>query len=208
MPWNVKRSFDQILAYAKQYLKDVAFFVKTNSMKKGKILAFHLQKAACIKKGKVGKDKEFGRVFQLGRIAGNYFIALACKSVRQEDKPSLIPMVCEHEKVFGKEKLKSLSTDKGYYTKKNIIALSGKIKELGVQAPGNIKKPPKVDNFEELKNRRAGIEPLIGHIKNFGLRKSRAHSDTTILASGYRAIMGFNLHQLQKNIVKVQQCPP
>lgn len=208
MPWNIKRSFDQILSYAKKYLKDVSFFIKTETMQKGKILSFHIQQAACIKKGKAGKDKEFGRVFQLGRIAGNYFIALACSSVRQEDKHSLVPMVNEHEKTFGVETLQSLSTDKGYYTKDNVLTLRSKIKELAIQVPGNIKKPPNVDNAENLHNRRAGIEPLIGHAKNFGLRKSRAHSDTTMLASGYRAIMGFNLHQLKRHILKPPKLVP
>ena len=208
MPWNIKRSFDQILSYAEQYLKDVAFFIKTETMKKGKILSFHIHQVACIKKGKAGKDKEFGRVFQLGRIAGNYFIALTCSSVRQEDKSSLLPMVSEHENIFGTEKLQSLSTDKGYYTKKNVLALRGKIEELGIQVPGNIKKPPNIDNPEKLHNRRAGIEPLIGHAKKFGLRRSRACSDETILASGYRAIMGFNLHQLKRDIGKAHLVPP
>ena len=47
-------------------------------------------------------------------------------------------------------------------------------------------------------SRRAGIEPLIQHAKSFGLGRSRMKSDATTLASGYRAVMGFNLHQLMR----------
>ena len=36
------------------------------------------------------------------------------------------------------------------------------------------------------------------HAKKFGLAKSRAKSDQTTLASGYRSILGFNLHQLTR----------
>ena len=43
-----------------------------------------------------------------------------------------------------------------------------------------------------------GIEPLIGHVKEFGLRKSKMRSDQAILSSGYRCVTGFNLHQMLK----------
>lgn len=51
-----------------------------------------------------------------------------------------------------------------------------------------------------LKRRRVGIEPLIQHAKSFGLGKSRMKSDATTLASGYRAVTGFNLHQLIRHM--------
>ena len=39
-----------------------------------------------------GKDIEFGRVFQLGRIKGNFLYVLASTSLRMEDKQSFAPM--------------------------------------------------------------------------------------------------------------------
>lgn len=197
LPWNIKRSVEQIKEHAKKYLQDVKYFIKTNTMKPGKILSFHLNQVACIIKGKVGKEKEFGRVFQLGRTGGNFFIVLPSTSVRQEDKESLIPFVKEHENIFGENSLFSITTDKKYYTKENIKFLQQKeIEEIGVQFPYNIKDQYYIS--EELKNRRAGIEPLIGHVKNFGLRKSKMKSDETTLAYGYRAILGFDLHQFMR----------
>jgi hypothetical protein len=48
-----------------------------------------------------------------------------------------------------------------------------------------------------LADRRAGIEPLIGHAKQGGqLGQSRMKTDDTTLAAGYSAIGGFNLRQL------------
>ncbi len=54
--------------------------------------------------------------------------------------------------------------------------------------------------FTRLSNRRAGIEPLIGHAKQGGqLGHSRRKSDETTLAAGYAAIGGFNLRQLSRH---------
>ena len=51
--------------------------------------------------------------------------------------------------------------------------------------------------WETLNKRRAGIEPLIGHTKQGGqLGKSRMKNDRNIEASGYGAVLGFNLRQL------------
>jgi len=196
LPWNIQRAVTEIRTHAEDYLQAVAHFIKTHTLKAGKILSFKYLEVACITKGKVGKDKEFGRVYQLGRIGGNFLIVLPSTSVRQEDKASLIPMVKEHQNIFGENVLDSLGTDKGYFTKANVRALRGMIKNPGIQCPGNVKNQELIP--QALKDRRAGIEPLIGHAKKFGLGKSKAKSDTATLASGYRSVFAFNLHQLTR----------
>ena len=64
-----------------------------------------------------------------------------------------------------------------------------------------------IDEQESLINRRAGIEPLIGHIKSGGqLNRSRMKSDKAIEASGYSAVFGFNLRQLiRHNTEKIKR---
>ena len=70
---------------------------------------------------------------------------------------------------------------------------------VGIQQPENIKQSPVALSQKEaeiLYNRRSGIEPLIGHIKQGGqLGQSRMKSDSTIEASGYSSLLGFNLRQ-------------
>ena len=92
MPWNIRRAADQITSHAWRYLLDVAHFTREHTMKIGKILSFHAQQVTCIKKGKVGKDKEFGRVFQLGRIKGNFLFALASTSLGMPNKHFFEPL--------------------------------------------------------------------------------------------------------------------
>jgi len=201
LPWHIKRTLDQVRSSGWRYLLDVGHFVRTNTIQPRKRLAFHAEAVACIKKGKVGKPHEFGRVFQLGRIGGNFLIAFPCTDIRMDDKQSLLPVIHEHRAVFGEHQLKQVGTDKGYYSARNIQALEAlTINADGVQRPATIKQRPPPDVTSTLKRRRAGIEPLIQHAKAFGLGRSRMKSDETTLASGYRAVMGFNLHQLMRHM--------
>lgn len=202
MPWNFKRTIHQISELSRQYLKDVKKFLVAGVIVSTKRLSFHLREVSCFTKGKLGKKYQFGRAFQLGRIKGNFFFVGKCTSVQMPDKKSLAPMIKEHENIFGFKKINSVATDKGYYSRKNEMLLAKKdVIEIGIQRPCNIKKPrvkPLTKNCEEkLVNRRSGIEPLIGHLKQGGqLGRSRMKSDGAMEASGYTSVLGFNLRQL------------
>lgn len=199
LPWNIQRIYRQIKNNARRYLLDVGHFTRTHAIKVGKLLSFHASQVACIKKNKAYKKMEFGRVFQLGRIKGNFLFVLKSTSVRMEDKHSFIPLVKEHQKLFGNGILENLATDKGYWSDKNrkMILQMGKT-TAGIQKPFTVKEIEKdLSQQEHLRNRRAGIEPLIGHAKHGGqLGKSRMRSDKATLAAGYGSILGLNLRQL------------
>jgi hypothetical protein len=200
MPWYIRRAVDQINSYAWRYLLDVGHFTRTHTIKAGKVLAFHAQAVACIRKGKIGKENEFGRVFQLGRIKGNFLFVLASTSLRMDDKQSFIPMLAEHATLFGDGSIKSTTADKGYWSAKNQRALTSRRIVSGLQRPANIKSRlgvPSPEVQERLRNRRAGIEALIGRTKHGGqLGRSRMRSDAATLAAGYSSVLGFNLRQL------------
>lgn len=202
LPWNIRRAVDQIKNQAWRYLLDVGHFTRTHTIKTGKALAFHAQSVACIRKGKVGRENEFGRVFQLGRIKGNFLFVLGSSSLRMEDKQSFLPMFVEHAILFGGGQPKSVSSDKGYWSAENQRALTSRRIISGLQRPANIKSRrgvPSTEVQERLQNRRAGIEPLIGHAKHGGqLGRSRMKSDAATLAAGYASVLGFNLRQLSR----------
>jgi transposase, IS5 family len=185
-------------------LSDIKVFIKTQKMVPGKLLSLHASLVGCISKGKLGKPHEFGRVYQLGRIQGNFLIIGKSKSVRESDKSAVGAMIYEHAKVFGAKKLRSLGTDKGYASKKNIrAAKAAGIQEIAIQQPFSTKNGKLEHSRErrtELENRRAGIEPLIGHCKHGGLRRSRMKSDQATESSAYRSNMGFNLRQMNRHI--------
>jgi hypothetical protein len=161
LPWHIRAALAQVVKHGQKYLEDVSHFVQTHTMKTGKILSFHAQQAACIMKGQLGKDKEFGRVFQLGRIQGNFLFVMASTSIQMNDKKSIPEMLAEHTRLFGDNMLKSVSADKGYWSKQNQNELTKHgVAEIGLQYPANLKHAPQSphrDIQERLKDRRAGI---------------------------------------------------
>ena len=203
LKWNLKKNVIQVATFARKYLKDVACYVREHKANKGKRLSIHAQEVACITKGKTGKKYEFGRVFQLGRIGGNFLTAI-CSGINLPDKKAMTPLIENHENIFGKGVLKSLSSDKGYYSKKNIMMAQKRCAlQVGIQRPGpkNIMLTKKEAALQEsLRCRRAGIEPLIGHAKRFGLGRSKMKNDRNTHGSGFTAIMGFNLSQLERKL--------
>jgi hypothetical protein len=199
MPWNIQRAYEQLKNDAWRYLLDVGHFTRTHTIKTGKILSFHAKELACIKKGKLGKEFEFGRVFQLGRIKGNFVFVLESSSIKMNDKLSFGDLLREHQKLFGANTLKAVAADKGYWSDKNrkeILTLG--LPEEGLQKPSMVKSNNDDVNLTEgLRNRRAGIEPLIGHIKHGGqLGRSKMKSDVATLAAGYGSVLGMNLRQM------------
>lgn len=202
MKWNYAKTIYQIRELAAQYFEDVKSFLSTGAVVSTKLLSFHLKQVACFTKGKLGKKYQFGRCFQLGRISGNFFFVTKCETVQMPDKTSFSSIIEEYEKTFERSDINSVTTDKGYYSKKNEKLLFKKgVNEIGIQRPGNIKKPKQKpltqEREEELVNRRSGIEPLIGHVKQCGqLGRSRMKSDQSVESSGYAAVLGFNMRQL------------
>lgn len=202
MPWNIKRIFLQLIEKGKKYLSDVKSFLETGHMVPDKILSFHLEEACCITKNNPGKKYQFGRIVQLARIKGNFLFAGKSEAPNQSDKQSIKMMLDTHTESFGNKKINSATTDKGYYSAKNekIMTEYG-VKDIGIQRPGNVKRrrPRDLSKYREnqLIDRRAGVEPLIGHAKNRSqLGRSRMKSDRTIEASGFSSVLGFNLRQM------------
>jgi hypothetical protein len=204
--WNSQRALAQLQEHAAIYLKDVTHYVINGTMKEGKALSFHLKEVSCFPKNTVGEVLKFGRRFQLGRLEGNFLLIKDSSNVREEDKKTLGEVINLHENLFGVSKLHSVATDKGYYSKENKDLLIAKnIVEIGLQQPRHSGSLPP-DIREELKtklvNRRAGIEPLIGHCKHRGqLGQSRMKSDKTTLSASYSSVFSFNLRQITRNLM-------
>jgi IS5 family transposase len=190
LPWKIRRTIEQITTQGWRFILDVAHFIRTQSIKPGKLLAFQCRAVACIRKGKVGKENEFGRGFQVGRIGGHFLLVGACTSLRMEDAASLPPLITTHQHLFGEGTLRSCGTDKSYYSAANrqyLRALPG-LEEEGLQQPGldfNTLAESERALRQRLANRRAGIEPLLGHAKQGGqLGHSRMKHDASTLAAG------------------------
>ena len=207
MPWNIRRALEHVNVDCSPLFLHVASFMCRGVAVPDKALSFHAKAVSCFNKGKAARGLEFGRAFQLGRIGGNFLLVASCTSIRMEDKAAIRPMIAEHQHLFGVGILTSAGMDKGYYSganRKYLRSLAG-LKEFCLQQPGldtRMLSESDAETHARLVDRRAGIEPLIGHAKHGGqLGQSRMKTDATTLAAGYAAIGGFNLRQLIRHLL-------
>jgi hypothetical protein len=197
MPWNIREAYEQVVGLGKRYLLDVAHFIRTTKIKTSKVLSFNLNDVACLTKGKLSKTYEFGREFQIGRIAGNFVITYLMDTLRANDKNAIAPMLQEHKNIFNTSPT-TLAADKGYYSNNNIQSIS---KDTAQVHLGYQWEDESEEDYRRLYSRRAGIEPIIGHIKQGGqLGRSRMKSDMATHSAGYGAMLGFNLRQLMRKL--------
>ena len=207
MPWNIRQALGHVHEHCSNLFLHVASFLCRGVVVPDKALSLHAKAVSCFNKGKAAKGLQFGRAFQLGRIGGNFLLVGACTSIRMEDKASVRPMIAEHQRLFGAGVLTSAGTDKGYYSganRKYLRSVEG-LKEFCLQQPGldpRTLSESDAETHARLVDRRAGIEPLIGHAKQGGqLGQSRMKTDDATLAAGYAAIGGFNLRQLIRHLL-------
>ncbi len=69
-----------------------------------------------------------------------------------------------------------------------------------IQPRGKTKALVGKQDRQALYNRRAAIEPCIGHLKTRGLGRSRMKSDLGDLISGYRSALSWNLSLLMRDL--------
>mgnify|MGYP006310375081 CR=1 FL=1 len=103
---------------------------------------------------------------------------------------------------------RTYATDRGMWSEENIChCIMAGIEKIGIQPKGKSKSKVTQKDYKLLKNRRAGIEPRIAHLKSRGLGKSRMKSDIGDLISGYRAALSYNLSHLIRdlNLQKLSQ---
>ena len=151
MSWNMSKLFKQFRDQSKKYLDDVKHFIDKGKMVPDKILSFHLSEVKCFSKDKPGKKYHFGRMFQIGRIKGNFLFAGKGDSPSMPDKNSIELMFNEHQKTFNNQPISSFATDKGYYSKSNDkLLFENGVEDVAIQRPHNIKNPA----IEKLSNKK------------------------------------------------------
>lgn len=211
MPQGVSQSFRKVKELSKKMFEQAHYYLEHGKACKDRLYSLHAIAVTCFNKNKLGKKWQFGRAFQLARVKGNFMFVGKCTDVLMTDKSSVIPMIEEHQRLFGKNRLESASWDKGYFkgTNKKFLDNLESLKDFALQKPGQAIEAidqEKQEAYLHLVNRRSGVEPCIGHVKNGGqLKRSRMKSDKTTLAAGYGAVTGYNLrmlirHQLGKKI--------
>ena len=173
-------------------------------MAPGKILSLHASEVKCISKGKAGKPFEFGRKFFIGRLPGNYAFTFSDDDFALEDSASLGKIFSEYEKIFNASP-DSISADQAFWSRENIKACEDKkINEIGIAPRGYKNWKIEESKIEAIATRRAKVEPIIGHLKQRGMGRSKMKSDSMTRLDGQRSALSLNLSRMARDSSQIK----
>jgi hypothetical protein len=181
-------------------LDQISYWLRTGKVARDKIITLWKMAPRAVPKGKIGKPVEFGRKWIVNCYRGGYVLLTAPDNVKISDQHCVAASLELHWDVF-QEGPKSYATDRGMWSEENITTcLMSGVQRIGIQPKGRAKPLVSQQDHQNLKNRRAGIEPRIAHLKTRGLGRSRMKSDIGDLISGYRSALSYNLTHLMRDL--------
>jgi len=162
-----------------------------------KVYSIHQPHVKCIAKGKEAKKYEFGNKSSIAKTKKSGIIVGAMAFIDNlYDGDTLLPQLKQTERITG-HKPKVGITDRGYKGRKVVN---------GVQIIIPAKLPASANNYQKQKARkrfraRAGIEPIIGHLKQ-DHRMSRNYllDEQGDLVNTLLAAAGFNLRKMLQRL--------
>lgn len=153
-----------------------------------------------IKRGKAGKDYEYGAKVSITMTPNGYVVGHKVYHKKEVSDIETLPDVRESfEKATGR-KLKNLGADRGLSHKDRYRLRTHDIKHLAIPRKGK-KKHPDADKpwFRKLQRLRAGIEPVIGHLQSDHLMdKGRYKGTEGDQINAALAVIAWNLKKWAK----------
>jgi hypothetical protein len=195
-----QNGYQRLLELGPKLMEQILSWTRTGQVAANKIVSLWKEAPRAISKGKVGKRVEFGRKWIVNCYRGGYVLVNAPAKVKISDQHCVKESLKLHHENFSQPP-ESYATDRGMWSEANVaLCQKSKIKDIGIQPKGRAKPLVSQRVHQQLKNRRAGIEPRIGHLKTRGLGRSRMKSDTGDLISGYRSALSYNLCHLVRDL--------
>jgi IS5 family transposase len=183
-----------------EYEKLFAIFHKVLSQKKeskNKIYSIHQPHVKCIAKGKEAKQYEFGNKSSIARTKKSGIIVGAMAFTENVyDGDTLSPQLKQIERLTGNRPEFGI-VDRGYKGRKSIDGTE-------IVIPHNL--PSTANNYQKQKIRkqfraRAGIEPIIGHLKSdHRLSRNYLLDEVGDIANTLLAAAGFNLRKMLQRL--------
>ena len=175
------REIDRNLSSNSKYQNEIDLFKLVLAQKrnsKNKIYSLHEPDVCCISKGKEHKKYEFGN--KASFVKTDTGVIIGALGFRNEyDGHTLEPVLKQVERLTEKAPIKA-KVDRGYRGKKRI----GKTEILIPSTPKKSISYYKRKKLSEAHKKRAGIEPVIGHVK----------ADHRLKRNFYKGITGDNMN--------------
>jgi hypothetical protein len=184
-------------------LPQIRYWLRTSRVATGKIISLFLPELYAIVRGKVGKAVEFGLAWGITRLKGGYLLAHSAASRKEMTDSRYAVRAVEDLAVLFGQAPKSYAYDRGGYSKKNIEQLRALgVAEVGLAPRGRAAWAVGGKVREKLIRERAKVEGGIGSVKRpkYGFNRPRARSVEMMKHCGQRAVLGFNLTKLAREL--------
>lgn len=189
----------------KDLLPQIRKWLSTGKVATGKIVSLHIPQVYSIVRGKVGKKVEFGLRWGITRLKGGFVLGTVAKRRGDVmDSRFALEAVQDLKEKYGKVP-KAYAYDRGGYSAKNISELRRMgVKQVGVAPRGKARWRVGGKVKEKLVSERAQVEGSIGTFKSnkYGFNRPGARSVEMMGACGQRAMLGFNLNKLMRELRK------
>jgi hypothetical protein len=189
----------------KTLLPQIRYWNKTGRVAKNKIINLHIPELYAIVRGKVGKAVEFGLNWGITRLRGGYLLATRARDRRElVDAKFAVRAVDDLIGLFGHAP-RAYAYDRAGHSKDNVAALQHKgVRHVGLAPRGRTAWSVSGNVKDRLIKERARVEGGIGSIKSsrYGFNRPAARSVAMMGTCGQRAVLGFNLNKLVREIAR------
>lgn len=189
-------------------LPQIRYWMRTGRVAVDKIINLHMPELYSIVRGKAGEGVEFGLTWGFRRLAGGYLLANVARDRRElHDSRFAVQAVREHIALFGKPP-RGYAYDRGGYSMDNVKTLKDMgVKEVGLAPQGQAQWSVYGKVKDKLVRERAQVEGGIGAVKSgrYGFNRPAARSVKMMGACGQRAVLGFNLNKLVRELAGRQK---
>jgi len=184
-------------------LPQIRYWLRTGWVASGKIISLHIPELYSIVRGKVGKTVEFGLSWGITRLRGGFLLATMARDRSElQDTKFAVRAVRDHMAIFGKPP-RAYAYDRAGHSEKNVTELRKLgVRDVGLAPRGRTAWSVKGPTRERLIRERALVEAGIGTIKcqRYGFNKPAAKSAAMMGACGQRAVLGFNINKLVREM--------
>lgn len=194
----------RLVEVSEEVIPQIAQWVTTGVVAKGKILHAGITSARAIVKEKSGEKVKFGMKWLINRITGGYVFGEMVEAYADEKKMPLESLE-QYREVFGAEATpKMIVYDRGGSNGKTVEKLKkAGVEKVGVQPAGNAEWLVGEPVQQEVKSERGRTEGSIGTLKSkrYGFNQGRERSNEGVKAAGQRALVSMNLTKLMRDVI-------
>lgn len=186
-------------------LPQIRYWLRTGWVASGKIISLHIPQLYSIVRGKVGKTVEFGLSWGISRLQGGFLLATVARDRRElQDTKFAVRAVRDHIALFG-EAPRAYAYDRAGHSAQNVATLKKLgVRDVGLAPRGRTQWAVGERVRDQLVRERAKVEGGIGTIKSlrYGFNRPAARSAAMMGSCGQRAVLGFNVNKLVRELGK------